>query len=789
LGITYRDRLRGDRAQNLEDAIQAFRHALEVHTQDEYAVDWASIQNSLGLAYRDRLRGERAQNLEDGICSLRNALQVRKREHYASDWAMTQNNLGLLYWDRLRGDRAQNIEDAIQAFEQALEVHTRDEYTNQWVLIQTNLGGVYRDRLRGDRAQNIEDAIAIILHTLEVSKREDHPELWAIMQNNLGGAYHDRLRGDRAQNLEDAISALQQALEVYTQEEYAERWATTQTNLGVIYRDRLRGERTENIEKAVALFQQALQILTSEQFSRAHRDTAYYLGIVLYEEQRWAEARAAHESAHEALTLLRGETLREESRRQLAKENDLLYATLIHCCLQMNDTHAAATYALSGKSRSLTEVLAGDSQSLDEVLSQDIKLAKEWEPVQDLKFELNTLLASKNLIKHSSRIAELRQEINYHIDTLLFRFPALVAVQPLPSLSIEQTQTLSQLLGNTPLIEYIRHKGGWGAFIITPDNVVYVPLAENLDELLEADMTSILNDSFWIQNKKLLDRSKELAQMYTLVIEPLQPYISATGSLVLAPTQLLHLIPFQALLSPKGLYLSENYSLGFVPSLTTLHVLYEQRQQHKLSEKIVQTEQLLSVAYSGEGRNYLPSVREEAEAVSSYFTKPVQLLEDEALPENLFNAVASHAFEVIHVGCHGKFNIKNPLDSALELAQGQLLTVNDIRIRLRLRGYPLVVLSACQTGQTRPEQGDETNGLSWAFLAAGASAVVSSQWSVPDQATHELFKVFYLVRQQTHIGDVEALQQAINQLQKDEKYYRKPFYWGAFQIMGLPFTL
>ena len=52
--------------------------------------------NNLGNAYSERIRGERAENLEQAIQHYEQALAVRTREAFPQDWAMTHNNLGRL---------------------------------------------------------------------------------------------------------------------------------------------------------------------------------------------------------------------------------------------------------------------------------------------------------------------------------------------------------------------------------------------------------------------------------------------------------------------------------------------------------------------------------------------------------------------------------------------------------------------------------------------------------------------------------------------------------------------
>ncbi len=79
----------------LEEAVAAYRAALEERTRERVPLDWATTQNNLGAA-RERL-GERESGtarLEEAVAAYRAALEERTRERVPLDWAMTQNYLG-----------------------------------------------------------------------------------------------------------------------------------------------------------------------------------------------------------------------------------------------------------------------------------------------------------------------------------------------------------------------------------------------------------------------------------------------------------------------------------------------------------------------------------------------------------------------------------------------------------------------------------------------------------------------------------------------------------------------
>jgi CHAT domain-containing protein/tetratricopeptide (TPR) repeat protein len=283
LGTAFSERVRGDRADNLEQAIACHRAALEVYTRQAHPLDWATTQDNLGTAFSERVRGDRADNLEQAIACYQAAVEVRTRAVSPWAWADTQHNLAVAYLDRIRGNRAANLERAIAALQAALEVYTRAESPLDWATAQVNLGTAYRTRIGGDRAENLEQAIACYHAALQVYTRKALPIDWAMTQGSLGAAFSERVRGDRADNLERAIACHQAALQVRTRDALPRRWAMTQLALGNVYRARLLGDRADNLERAIACYHAALQVYTREALPLEWAATQHNLGAAFAE--------------------------------------------------------------------------------------------------------------------------------------------------------------------------------------------------------------------------------------------------------------------------------------------------------------------------------------------------------------------------------------------------------------------------------------------------------------------------------------------------------------------------
>ena len=81
--------------EKLEEAVAAYRAALEEYTRERVPLDWARTQNNLGIALATL--GEResgTEKLEEAVAAYRAALEEYTRERVPLDWAKTQKNLG-----------------------------------------------------------------------------------------------------------------------------------------------------------------------------------------------------------------------------------------------------------------------------------------------------------------------------------------------------------------------------------------------------------------------------------------------------------------------------------------------------------------------------------------------------------------------------------------------------------------------------------------------------------------------------------------------------------------------
>jgi CHAT domain-containing protein len=258
-----------------------------------------------------------------------------------------------------------------------------------------------------------------------------------------------------------------------------------------------------------------------------------------------------------------------------------------------------------------------------------------------------------------------------------------------------------------------------------------------------------------LHGEALLASTDEIMRrLHDLLISPIQPLLDAGGSneLVIIPHRELYSVPFDAL-SDGSRTLTQRYSITYSADAAA-------------PARTASAAELLVLATDDPDA---PSVREEATAIAAAMPSAEVVLGGEATVERLTRSVPGP--DIVHLACHATFRADNPMFSSLHLADRSLTTADILGLDL---DGALVVLSACESG--RAATTIEPTGLTWAFLAAGASGVITSRWVADDQITAELMRHLYLEMAGGE-GPVTALQRAQATIART---HRHPYYWAAF---------
>lgn len=268
---------------------------------------------------------------------------------------------------------------------------------------------------------------------------------------------------------------------------------------------------------------------------------------------------------------------------------------------------------------------------------------------------------------------------------------------------------------------------------------------------------------------RLMARVQDHAQaLHALLWAPLAPLLRGRRRVIVVPHRELHYLPFGALHDGSH-WLVQTHTLSLAASAR----VWLAGQTTATPPPAPDQARVLALGVAGA---QLPQVAQELAAVAAVHGARATLRLDAEATQTALAAEAPAA-DLLHLACHGQFRADNPAFSFLQLGDGPL-TLHDVRaLRLKAR---LVLLSACETGQSRVAPGDELLGLVRAFTLAGAQGVLASLWAVEDGATALLLADLHQA-----LRDGASVAQALQQAQAAAAAAGEhPFHWAAFALHG-----
>jgi CHAT domain-containing protein/exonuclease VII small subunit len=829
--------LRGLR--RLEAAVEAFQQALAIRrrlAQQQprvYEPYLATTLNNLGTALSDWRRLEAAVEAFQQALAIYRRLAQQQPQVYEPYLATTLNNLGnaLSDWRRL--------EAAVEAYEEALAIHRRlaqqqpQVYEPDVAMTLNNLGTALSDWRRLEAAvEAFQQALAIRRRLAQQQPQVYEPDV-AMTLNNLGTAL------SKLRRLEAAVEAFQQALAIYRQlaqqqpQVYEPDVAMTLNNLGTALSDWRR------LEAAVEAYQQALTIYNRHDIPDKKARTLGNLGRLYLSERRYEDALPYLREAADLVERLRAEGLRPERRRQIMDEYLPLYENLLICLMRLELYDEALAVAERGKSRLLIDLLT----------AQELRPKNAPEPLQrryeQLLFQARAIADELERPDppdlppdaRETRRAQLRQEhqqVSRELDAVLREIrqadPAfLPATQPLTREEIVQ---LVQEAQTTLLSLRVTEEGSY-AFLVYPNGsseAIAIP-DFTLERLWELAVAGWAQDYYNDRDGWQQRMEARLNALYRELLSPIHQRLRAklgagVHPLLIVPNRALALLPLHACWWEEGgqrRYWIDEFVIRYAPSLTLFRILWARERERRRREL------LLAVANpTGD----LPFAEYECEQIEARWggARAQVLWRDQGTRNAVLeNASAAH---LLHFACHGVYDLANPLESPLLLANGERLTLGAMLEQLNLPHAQLVALSACETALTDPEeQADEHFGLTLGPLYAGAPTVWGTLWAVADVATgllmgkaYELLgegksKAAALREAQLWLRDLTAAQarailaaqaagqptqavalaevarMALAQLLPEqrrfavmdaaERPFAHPYYWAAFQCVGV----
>ncbi len=562
--------------------------------------------------------------------------------------------------------------------------------------------------------------------------------------NLLGNAYL------QAGNLREAIEAYEQGIAV-----------AIGSNLRTEYEIRLRlglGRAylaQKDLPRAMEYLSEALQVSEARRETWIVSEASGAIGDVYLQSKKPLEAIPHYKQALAGIESSRLELGSEEFRASFFENKVVTYSGMIQAQLALKNFDEAFNYNERSRSRALLDVLGSKVQLAHSgtLLEQERELQARISVLRAMAEAREEDAAETTDLRR--KLAEAEQAYNDYLSQVRKENKEQASLMSVEPLTLKEVQ--ERLDPETTMLEYFVSGDNVWLWVVEKDRVEFVSTTVARKDLVTK--VTELRDTIYQFGEK--DRFSALSQeLYNLLIQLALPHIKGK-ELIIVPHDVLHYLPFQALLDPDGHYLIEKYPLYYLSSASLLKFTTEKRKAlGSLTTTLSQLGKVLALGNPdlGDPKMNLQYAESEAQEIQKLYPQATVLLEKEATKAKAEEI--SPTDDIVHFATHAQLNENDPLSSAILLAKGGK---EDGRLEAReIFGMNLkanlVVLSGCETALGKLSTGDELVGLTRAFIYAGTPSVVASLWNVDDGSTAVLMASFY--KNLKTMSKAEALRQA-----------------------------
>jgi len=590
--------------------------------------------------------------------------------------------------------------------------------------------------------------------------------------NALGNVYQ------RAGNTTEAIKVYERALGII--KEFGLKTPVESTlyqGLGRLYLEQ------KEFPRALENLQKALEIAERLQHAPVIQQASSQIANLFLQTEKPSEAIAYYRKAIDSIESARSLLESEEFRSSFFEDKRRIYAGMILAHLQTRNLAEAFNYNERARSRAFLDILGskvqlakGNLLEEERALQARISTLRAKIAAQGEKGE-EVGEAEDVEETDTSQESQLRQELE-EAQKAYGEFLAKVRKENKEQASLMSVEPLTlkelqELLDpGVSVLEYFVVRQAVLLWVVEKERLRFVRIPIDRTELVKK--VSALRDAIYQVGEKEKFQS-HAEELYKLLIEPALADIRGKELLII-PHDVLHYLPYQALVSDKGRYLIQDYPIYYLSSASLMQFTREKRRASKGKDERAL---VMGNPSLGDQSFNLRFAEREAKEIARVYPKSAVYLKTEATKPRTVSL--SPDYDILHFAVHGEFDQDDPLSSGLLLAaggkgEGKLKASEIFSLNLKA---DMVVLSACETGLGKVTNGDEIIGLTRAFIYAGAPSVVTTLWKVNDRASYELVQEFYTNLKTAKKS--EALRQAQLKIMKE---FPEPFFWAAYELNG-----
>jgi CHAT domain-containing protein/tetratricopeptide (TPR) repeat protein len=496
---------------------------------------------------------------------------------------------------------------------------------------------------------------------------------------------------------------------------------------------------------------------------------------------RLKAALATYNVADQMIDLMRWEHTGEQSKLFWRLTTRGLYERAIETCYLLGDAEQAFRFMEKSRSVMLADKvneLGARQQLTKEQLAEEQKLQQSVSSQQE---KLADLSPDNSAAYNAARMALFAKQ-----DSLNDFLKKLETTNP----AYSQYKYDNKITSLADLQQYLKRQSSSLVTYFVGDSSLYVMS-------VTGDKTSLIKQPVGAYNQSLRQFSKLLSDpvsmekredvnrflrlSHDLYRQLLAPLNLPKGRVVVSPDGFF--VPFDALsrstsqpdyavadyafsyVYSVGLLLKSNSLPGVVPSLNPVDFLGVAPVEFAPSLKQV----------------VLPGSDAALEPIAGRFNTMTMLTHGDATRAAFLKNAANA--RIIHLFTHATADSSNRepslyfADSALQLSD-----LSD----QALPNAQMIVLAACKTGIGAEQRGEGVFSLARGFAALGVPSVLTTLWSVQNEATYELTDLFYQYLDQGLPKDIALQRAKTDWLKNAEGAGALPNYWAGLIIVGDP---
>jgi len=775
---------------------------------------YATSLNNLAVLYQAMGSYEKAVSLFLQV----KAIRAKHAEKNPTSYATSLSNLGNLYHDLGRYEEAERL--LLQAKD--IDAKVLGEHHVYYTISLNNLANLYQDMGK------FKQAIPLYLQAKAIRKKVlgvSHPA-YAKSVYNLGYLYLDMGKLDQAMKLAKKALNLRKKIYGTKHASYALSLsfvAKIYFHLGQLdtaYKYGIQGISANCMSKTITPKNLPnLDKYDYFDYSRLMNSLSVLLPTIKAQYQQTSTPNKLQEHFLLAKAAMR---ISEKNRNKLNSEDDKLrllrsntnfVAEGIATALALEEDYhkEAFTFAELNKSILLADAIKGNrARNLgdlpDSLINKEAQLQNKLQKLKKKQIQAK----GENELKIINRqLSTLQLEIDAFIKAIQAQYPKYHALK-YENITAKLSDIQNLLDEKSCLLEYFITDSLIYLFEVSKQrlrihtiNISKKLLYQKVDNFRRAlsDYTYIVNKS---AEAKIL-YTETAYWFYKNIIEVALQDESIQKLIIITDGQLGH-IPFDVFLTDNAQQKSSFTEMEYLLKQYDISYDYSATLWEKNSSRPLLTNNHKTLAFAATYPTVdssLLSVRLPQEFEIRSMLKPIEATQQEVkqlsksfqgtfaygekATERYFKETATK-YGVIHLAMHGVLDKQFPMLSSLAFTENRDSTENNFLhayeiARMDLNAN-LVVLSACETGYGKFEQGEGIISLARSFMYAGTPSLVVSLWEVNDQSTASIMKAFYKYLIQGQSKDAALKQAKIDYLEKAEGIAAHPAFWSPFIQIG-----